>query len=204
MNGSNYPRLTLLRQIIAYQIVVFQTLRRCSCDIFIDTVGVGFAYPLVRLLFGVKVISYTHYPTISSDMLKQIDSQQFNNNLANAPVYVKVAKRLYYRILMLLYSLCGKFASQVATNGSWTDGHIRKLWGDKPSTVLIYPPCDTSDIVEKIPLETQGKKNQMISFAQFRPEKDHELQLMIWKDALPNLPKDAQFVMIGATRGPED
>ena len=41
----------------------------------------------------------------------------------------------------------------------------------------------------------------MISFAQFRPEKDHELQLMIWKDALPKLQKDAKFVLIGATRG---
>jgi len=39
-------------------------------DVFIDTIGVAFAYPLVKLLFGVKVVSYTHYPTISSDMMK--------------------------------------------------------------------------------------------------------------------------------------
>jgi len=41
------------------------------CDVFIDTVGVGFAYPIVKILFGVKVASYTHYPAISYDMLKQ-------------------------------------------------------------------------------------------------------------------------------------
>jgi len=41
------------------------------CDVFVDTVGVGFAYPLVKMLFGVKVVSYTHYPTISHDMLEQ-------------------------------------------------------------------------------------------------------------------------------------
>jgi len=40
------------------------------CDVFIDTVGVGFAYPIVKILFGVKVASYTHYPAISYDMLK--------------------------------------------------------------------------------------------------------------------------------------
>jgi hypothetical protein len=31
--------------------------------------GVGAAYPLVRAVFGTRVLSYTHYPTISSDMV---------------------------------------------------------------------------------------------------------------------------------------
>ena len=44
----------------------------------------------------------------------------------------------------------------------------------------------------------------MVSFAQFRPEKDHQLQLKIWKAALPKLPKDAEFLLIGATRGEDD
>ena len=44
----------------------------------------------------------------------------------------------------------------------------------------------------------------MVSFAQFRPEKDHKLQLQIWKQALPKLPKDALFILIGATRGEDD
>ena len=44
------------------------------CDIFIDTMGVGAAYPLVKWIFGAKVLSYTHYPTISSDMVDQVDT----------------------------------------------------------------------------------------------------------------------------------
>jgi len=44
----------------------------------------------------------------------------------------------------------------------------------------------------------------MVSFAQFRPEKDHMLQLSIWREALPKLPRGAQFFVIGATRGTED
>ena len=159
MNGANYPRFTLLWQILAYQEVCFEAMRNYPCDLFIDTVGVGFAYPLVRSIFGTPVVSYTHYPTISSDMLKQVDVQQHNNNLANAPWYVKAGKRLYYKMLMVSYGWCGRFACQVATNGSWTDRHMRRLWGDKPSTVLIYPPCDTRDIIEHIPLESDGKKN---------------------------------------------
>ena len=56
-----------------------------DCDIFIDTHGVGFVYPMVKYLFGAKVLSYTHYPTIGSDMIKP--------NLS-------FEKKTYYQILM--------------------------------------------------------------------------------------------------------
>lgn len=71
MEPQHYPRLTMLMQILAFQVTCFEALTTYPCDVFIDTVGVGFAYPLVKILFGVKVVSYTHYPTISEDMLKQ-------------------------------------------------------------------------------------------------------------------------------------
>ena len=46
----------------------------------------------------------------------------------------------------------------------------------------------------------------MISFAQFRPEKQHDLQLRVWKDCISkeDFPKDAHFKIIGSVRGPED
>jgi hypothetical protein len=31
--------------------------------------GVGFGYPFVKLLFGIKIYSYTHYPIVSLDMV---------------------------------------------------------------------------------------------------------------------------------------
>lgn len=74
---------------------------------FIDTVGVGFAYPAIKVLFGVKVVSYTHYPTISSDMLKQTESKSFNNKQSG--LFAK-GKKVYYYILIQLYKICGKFA----------------------------------------------------------------------------------------------
>ena len=70
MHAHNYPSWTLLWQMIAYQKVCAEALSKMPCDVFVDTIGVGFAYPLVQVLFGCKVVSYTHYPTISSDMLK--------------------------------------------------------------------------------------------------------------------------------------
>ena len=48
------------------------------------------------------------------------------------------------------------------------------------------------------------KKNIIISFAQFRPEKDHNLQLRVWRSVVKKLPAGSKFIMIGATRGKED
>jgi alpha-1,2-mannosyltransferase len=48
---------------------------------YFDTSGYAFTYPLARL-FGCKVICYTHYPTISSDMLSRVRqrSLMYNND----------------------------------------------------------------------------------------------------------------------------
>jgi alpha-1,2-mannosyltransferase len=57
----------------------------------------------------------------------------------------------------------------------------------------------------KISLETP-RKNLVISFAQFRPEKQHRLQLEIWQSILKqnDVPKDSHFTMIGTVRGSSD
>jgi len=118
---------------------------------------------------------------------------------------MKTGKKIYYYILMFLYKKCGNFADQIATNSSWTYGHMKELWGDKKNMQIMYPPCDTTDIMDKIPLNNseQPKFNYTISFAQFRPEKNHEMQLRIWKEAYPKLPPNSEFFIIGSTRAPE-
>lgn len=103
---------------------------------------------MIKILFGVKIVSYTHYPTISQDMLKQTEQSQFNNKQTG--IFSKL-KRIYYQVLIILYTICGKFGDYHATNSSWTHSHITKMWGDKRVT-KIYPPCDTRDIMDKINL----------------------------------------------------
>lgn len=44
----------------------------------------------------------------------------------------------------------------------------------------------------------------MMSFAQFRPEKDHPLQLRVWKKVLPFLASDAKFILVGSVRDQDD
>jgi glycosyltransferase involved in cell wall biosynthesis len=43
-----------------------------------------------------------------------------------------------------------------------------------------------------------------MSFAQFRPEKDHELQLRVWRKILPKIPVNAKFILVGSVRDAED
>jgi hypothetical protein len=44
----------------------------------------------------------------------------------------------------------------------------------------------------------------MVSFAQFRPEKDQAMQLRIWKKVLPRIPKGSKFWLIGTVRDEDD
>lgn len=45
-------------------------------QVFLDTAGWAFAYPLARAA-GCRVVSYTHYPTVSADMLVQVNPQSY-------------------------------------------------------------------------------------------------------------------------------
>ena len=74
MDPSHYPSFTMLWQIIAYHRTCFEALFTHPCDIFVDTVGVAFTFPFLKATFGVKLASYTHYPTISQDMLRQTET----------------------------------------------------------------------------------------------------------------------------------
>jgi len=104
--------------------------------------------------------------------------------------------------------LSGYFADEVAANSSWTRGHMDELWNKGSNIDTLYPPCNTSDFIKKIDLDLvkNPRENHVISFAQFRPEKDHMLQLAVWKECLDTnkMPADAKFIMIGTVRGPED
>lgn len=83
----------------------------------------------------------------------------------------------------------------MACNSSWTRSHIEQLWNPK-NVRTIYPPCDTDFFIDSIKLDgglaSQGsdalkkaygdpaaerskRQNIVLSFAQFRPEKDHQL-----------------------------
>lgn len=66
---------------------------------YFDTSGYAFTYPMAQM-FGCKVICYTHYPTISLDMLSRVHarSSMYNNDALIAKRYCNFSKN-YIKLL---------------------------------------------------------------------------------------------------------
>ncbi|ELP88995.1 glycosyl transferase, putative [Entamoeba invadens IP1] len=198
---KKYPFLTLFFQAIGSLICVFQALLKCNAEYFFDTTGCAFTY-LFAALSGGKVLSYTHYPTISSDMLSVVENREtaINNNetVARSPL-LSTIKLYYYKIFAFFYWIVGKIPSLVFVNGSWTQSHIERIWGIHP--ILLFPPCDFKS--EECP----KTKNLVISIGQFRPEKKQKTQVECMKllfEKHPDLVGKVELVIIGGTRDEED
>lgn len=88
-------------------------------------------------------------------------------------------------------------------NSTWTKGHIDELWHTKSE--IVYPPCDTERL-NVLPLV--GRKPMIVSVAQFRPEKDHSLQLKALARMLEKYPETKsmgiELVLIGSSRNEGD
>ena len=67
---GRYPRFTMVGQALGSVAVAWQGLRQLLPELYVDTTGWAFPYPLVRLA-GARVAAYVHYPTISTDMLQR-------------------------------------------------------------------------------------------------------------------------------------
>ncbi len=79
----------------------------------VDTSGWAFIYPLLRLA-GVHVACYTHYPTISTDMLNRVQTRQagFNNSSSiTGSTWKSVAKLVYYYLFAAVYGAVGGCAN---------------------------------------------------------------------------------------------
>ena len=111
-------------------------------------------------------------------------------------------KLAYYYFLMKWYSTNGYFCDLALCNSSWTYDHIRSMWSC-PVKVL-YPPCDVSKFL-KIPLNSVKQRNA-ISIGQFRPEKDHYLQILAFSLLLANNSEfaDCKLLLVGSCRDQED
>jgi len=146
--AERYPSFTLIRQALGSMRLGWEALCKKVPEVMIDTTGWAFINPLCKLA-GAKVASYVHYPTVSTDMLLRVWSQQstYNNDDAIARSSVKsMIKVLYYELFAIFYGLVGACADVVMVNSSWTGNHIKQLWWGWSDPVLVYPPCDTTHL----------------------------------------------------------
>ncbi|XP_022146800.1 GDP-Man:Man(3)GlcNAc(2)-PP-Dol alpha-1,2-mannosyltransferase [Momordica charantia] len=190
---TTYPHFTMIGQSLGSIYLSWEALCKFTPLYYFDTSGYAFTYPLARL-FGCIVICYTHYPTISLDMLSRVRgrSSMYNNNSSIAKSsWLSQCKVIYYVIFSWMYGFVGSFTHLAMVNSSWTRSHIEKLWKIPDRTKRVYPPCDTS-VLQALPLERPTRTPIIISVAQFRPEKAHLLQLEAFSVAIKKL--DASLV----------
>ena len=210
LEGSRYPVLTMLGQSLGSMLVGLECLLRCVPDVYIDTTGAPFTYPLARLGARCLVGAYVHYPIISADMLKRVVELRpsYNNSgRISGSRTMSWVKVVYYRIFALLYRFTGMCVDVTAVNSSWTKGHIVDVWGKRPTDVqLIFPPC--GDLSPSTSSSSSSSRQRLVlTLGQFRPEKDHRLQIEAFAKLVQRDDKaygDVRMIIMGATRGAED
>lgn len=216
IEAKRYPYLTLLFQTIGSMILACEAAYRFLPEVYMETIGFTFTLPIFKL-HQCTVITYVHYPTISSDMIRNVRTSthsSFNNReiFVRHPV-LRQSKLVYYRLLAYLYGLAGHQADLVLVNSSWTQGHINSLW--RTEAHVVHPPCDIESFKtlrmrrntkDKISLKSRepGTLN-IISVAQFRPEKNHDQQIEAFDIFLNKTQAfDSRLTLYGGCRDDED
>jgi len=201
-----YPRFTLLGQSLGSVVLGLEAVFRWPPPaVWWDSMGYAFTYPAVRLLAGCSVACYVHFPTISADMLRAVQENRpsYNNDARVARSSSASALKLaYYHAFALAYKVVGRCASVVMCNSTWTSGHIASLWGAK--TTIVYPPCLSGNSATAMLPLNERREPLIVSIGQFRPEKDHRLQLASMKALRAMGTHAGKLVMIGSCRNAED
>jgi alpha-1,2-mannosyltransferase len=169
--------------------LISETLTNVLPDLFIDTTGCAFTYLPATILFGCRVLAYVHYPTISTEMLQLVWERRRNDTYSHqayiaASAFATYMKLIYYICFTLLYGCFGSLPTMVLVNSTWTYNHIRYIWSYaawQKRIRIVYPPCSLPDptnhsLIDNGP-QQQPRLPIVLSIGQFRPEKDHALQI---------------------------
>ncbi|KDQ62112.1 glycosyltransferase family 4 protein [Jaapia argillacea MUCL 33604] len=243
VHDSTWPRFTLLGQSLGSMVLGWEAMAGLVPDVFIDTMGYAFTYPVVSYLttmprypllpFG----AYIHYPTISTSMLTRVRERKAgvtNSEGVTKSGVLSFGKLIYYRLIMYLYSLSLSSSQFNMVNSTWTKNHVDSVlghkdlvmdlvfgvpplagvklglggfWWAREGTTIVYPPCDTKDLVG---YELGGRERVILSVAQFRPEKDHAAQLRAFAHLLDAHPEyregkeGVKLVLVGGARDEAD
>lgn len=191
-------------------------------DILIDTMGYAFALGFSKFLCrNIPTCAYVHYPTISTDMLESLDpTSVVGSEGVNAGQGTGIkgsVKRAYWKLFAQLYSWIGSSVDVVMTNSTWTQAHIRSLWGpyrkdkDKNHPIaVVYPPVAVKELENLIDVSEAGegkRQRTIIYIAQFRPEKNHQLIIQSFSEFIKSNSKASQgarLVLIGSVRDDQD
>lgn len=143
-------------------------------------------------------------------------THRFNNAeyISSNPV-LSIMKLIYYCVFAMFYGLSGSCSDVIMVNSTWTLDHILALWRAPHHTSVVYPPCDVQaflkvPLTEDIEVKKDKKCHSIVSVGQFRPEKDHQLQIRAFKKLLDKMETESadqetvKLVLIGGCRHEDD
>jgi alpha-1,2-mannosyltransferase len=191
------------------------------------TVATYVHYPTIRwvlmytarfsFFFGFHDSDFFFMFVYSTDMLALVWERRptYNNKASiTSSSAISYLKLLYYILFACLYGLAGSLTDIVFVNSSWTYGHIHFMWRWARHHIhILFPPCNTQDLQNKFRMKTNAdtmrRKNYIVSIGQFRPEKDHALQIRSFArlyQQYPQLFKEEpiKLVLIGGCRCKDD
>lgn len=200
-----FPVGTLMLQALVGGLVTAEALWRRRVDVLVETSAHSFA-PVVGKCLGIKVMSYIHYPTISSEMVRTVAERRVDvNNSArmSSSFLASRLKLLYYRCFAQLYRLAAVMTDVVVANSTWTRTHLEDIFGRAVIVRTVFPPCDVNRY-RALSADRRRKRGLIISLAQFRPEKNHELQLRTLARLRSEYGVDAQLMLVGGVRNRGD
>ena len=221
--SSTYSHFTLLGQSLGSLICAYDAFSMLTPDIFVDTMGYSFTLALAKWLYPkMPTAAYVHYPTISTDMLKSLDAESGHGvNAGTGKGLRGFLKRKYWHLFAWMYGWVGGNIDVVMTNSSWTQAHIRSLWGPHRSKrkealdiEVVFPPVPVEDLEQAIDINEATEKQReraLIYIAQFRPEKNQSLIIRAFSRLLrsgteesKSKYKDIKLVLIGSERKSND
>lgn len=185
--------------------------------------GYAFSLALSKLLFPtIPTGAYVHYPTISTDMLDSLSSKtEHGLNAGAGRGWKGKLKRQYWVIFAWMYGWVGSHIDIVMTNSSWTQAHIRALWGPMRARRrkawdidVVFPPVGVAEVEAAVEVSESSEVDRepiLLYIAQFRPEKNQALILRAFSQ-MTQLPlgsseealKRAKLVLVGSVRNSED
>lgn len=211
LEASSWRVGTMFGQSFGSVLFALNAVMKFVPDVMVDTTGHAFILPIFRLL-GCQVAAYIHYPTISRNMIERVSRKEemYNNSDKIAGnVVLSSIKLIYYKLFALAYSKVLCVSDFTMVNSSWTKSHIDSFLNSSQTTRLIYPPCNVEKFKTAVASNNDDKGSlQIVSIGQFRPEKNHRLQLRILSEVMNLLELGSggmvKLVLIGSDRNGKD
>lgn len=204
VDPNTFLLLTLISQAFGMAVLGYEAIANLMPDVFVDTTGLAFSYPVVSWFAKVPIVAYVHYPFVQSEMLASVRAQGLKNPK-------RLAKFIYWKALNIAYRWAGSYADVVAVNSTWTKKHLG--WQHAERATIVYPPSAVQDF--PVPAEAEAAKRScaLVYLAQFRPEKRHDLVIKSFAKAraaakksnsIPVGHRKPHLILIGSVRDEVD